>query len=51
VNTGPAVPVGNGLHVHVYQGQTTLNQGHVHAFNRSTLAVPVNGPMAGPAAG
>jgi hypothetical protein len=35
--TGPAIPVGNGKHVHFVQGQTTLNDGHRHQFNFATL--------------
>lgn len=35
--TGPAIPVGNGKHIHFVTGQTTLNDGHVHNFNFGTL--------------
>ncbi|MED0675185.1 YmaF family protein [Aneurinibacillus thermoaerophilus] len=35
--TGPAIPVGNGKHVHFAKGRTTLNDGHVHNFEFSTL--------------
>jgi hypothetical protein len=35
--TGPAIPVGNGKHIHFVMGKTTLNDGHVHVFNFSTL--------------
>ncbi|WP_053376558.1 YmaF family protein [Paenibacillus sp. FJAT-27812] len=35
--TGPAIPVGNGKHVHFVTGQTTLNDGHVHPFKFATL--------------
>ncbi|MBH5320122.1 YmaF family protein [Paenibacillus sp. GSMTC-2017] len=34
--TGPAIPVGNGKHVHFVKGQTTLNDGHVHQFKFAT---------------
>nr|WP_148930984.1 YmaF family protein [Paenibacillus methanolicus] len=37
IRTGPAIPVGNGKHVHFVTGQTTLNDGHVHRFNFATL--------------
>lgn len=37
IRTGPAIPVGNGKHVHFVTGQTTLNDGHVHPFNFATL--------------
>ncbi|GBG09265.1 hypothetical protein PAT3040_03907 [Paenibacillus agaridevorans] len=37
IRTGPAIPVGNGKHVHFVTGQTTLNDGHVHQFKFSTL--------------
>jgi hypothetical protein len=37
IRTGPAIPVGNGKHVHFVQGVTTLNDGHVHRFNFATL--------------
>lgn len=33
IRTGPAIPVGNGKHVHFVTGETTLNDGHVHQFN------------------
>ena len=35
--TGPAIPVGNGKHVHFVRGRTTLSDGHVHVFRFSTL--------------
>lgn len=35
--TGPAIPVGNGKHVHFVSGMTTFNDGHVHQFNFATL--------------
>lgn len=37
VRTGPAIPVGNGKHVHFVRGVTTFNDGHVHRFNFATL--------------
>ncbi len=37
VLTGPAIPVGNGKHVHFVEGVTTLNFGHVHEFVFATL--------------
>lgn len=37
IRTGPAIPVGNGKHVHFVTGQTTLNDGHVHQFKFATL--------------
>ncbi|MCQ6560603.1 YmaF family protein [Paenibacillus mendelii] len=37
IRTGPAVPVGNGKHVHFVTGQTTLVDGHVHRFKFATL--------------
>jgi hypothetical protein len=35
--TGPAIPVGNGKHVHFITGVTTFVDGHVHRFNFATL--------------
>lgn len=35
--TGPAIPIGNGKHIHFAKGRTTLNDGHVHNFEFSTL--------------
>lgn len=35
--TGPAIPVGNGRHVHFVFGTTTKNDGHVHKFIFATL--------------
>ncbi|MMZ60952.1 YmaF family protein [compost metagenome] len=35
--TGPAIPIGNGKHVHFARGRTTLNDEHVHNFEFSTL--------------
>ncbi|WP_134684950.1 YmaF family protein [Brevibacillus migulae] len=35
--TGPAIPVGNGKHIHFVKGTTTFDDGHVHAFNFATL--------------
>ncbi len=37
VETGPAIPVGMGKHVHLAQGQTTLDFDHVHGFIFTTL--------------
>jgi hypothetical protein len=37
IRTGLAISVGNGKHVHFVQGNTTLNDGHVHPFNFATL--------------
>ena len=37
IRTGPAIPVGNGKHVHFVTGQTTFNDGHVHTFKFATL--------------
>ncbi|PWK14850.1 YmaF family protein [Tumebacillus permanentifrigoris] len=35
--TGPAIPVGNGKHIHFVKGVTTFVDGHVHVFNLTTL--------------
>lgn len=37
VETGPAISVGNGKHVHFVKGATTINDGHFHAFAFATL--------------
>lgn len=37
IRTGPAIKVGNGKHIHLVTGQTTLNDGHVHQFKFATL--------------
>ncbi|WP_127532933.1 YmaF family protein [Paenibacillus kobensis] len=37
VFTGPAISVGNGKHVHLVKGMTTLVDGHVHPFKFATL--------------
>ncbi|MBA9085798.1 hypothetical protein FHR92_002265 [Fontibacillus solani] len=37
IRTGPAIPVGNGKHVHFVTGSTTVNDGHRHQFNFATL--------------
>lgn len=37
VTTGPAIPVGNGRHVHFVYGVTTCNDGHMHKFIFATL--------------
>ncbi|GAA0125639.1 YmaF family protein [Clostridium sp. CTA-19] len=35
--TGPAIPVGNGKHVHLVTGMTTFVDGHRHDFIFTTL--------------
>ncbi|PEN91516.1 hypothetical protein CN553_20890 [Bacillus cereus] len=35
--TGPAIDVGNGKHIHFVEGITTLNDGHVHQVEFTTL--------------
>ncbi|ACA54628.1 hypothetical protein FDC45_11395 [Clostridium botulinum] len=37
VLTGPAIPVGNGRHVHFVSGVTTVVDGHMHEFIFATL--------------
>ncbi len=37
VETGPAIDVGNGKHVHFVCGRTTLDDGHFHEFAFTTL--------------
>lgn len=37
IRTGPAIPVGNGRHVHFVEGMTTMDDGHLHPFNFATL--------------
>jgi hypothetical protein len=37
IKTGPAIPVGNGKHIHFVKGRTTLDDGHVHQFEFATL--------------
>ncbi|WP_066635979.1 YmaF family protein [Desulfolucanica intricata] len=37
VETGPAIKVGNGRHVHFVKGITTLNADHIHKFVFATL--------------
>lgn len=37
IRTGPAIPVGNGKHVHLVRGITTRNDGHVHRLTFTTL--------------
>ncbi|MEH7309277.1 YmaF family protein [Neobacillus drentensis] len=37
IQTGPAIPVGNGKHVHFVNGITTLDDGHVHELEFATL--------------
>lgn len=35
--TGPAIPVGDGKHVHFVKAITTLDDGHVHEYEFTTL--------------
>lgn len=37
VETGPAINVGNGKHVHFVSGNTTMDDGHFHEFAFTTL--------------
>lgn len=37
VKTGPAIPVGEGRHIHFVKGKTTLNFGHDHDFIFTTF--------------
>lgn len=37
MQTGPAIDVGGGKHVHFVEGITTLDDGHVHNFEMATL--------------
>jgi hypothetical protein len=37
IETGFAIPVGDGKHVHFVKGTTTLNDGHVHELEFATL--------------
>ncbi|APQ74068.1 YmaF family protein [Clostridium botulinum] len=37
VLSGPAIPVGNGRHVHFVSGVTSFNDGHRHEFIFATL--------------
>lgn len=37
IETGPAIPVGDGKHVHYVKGTTTLDDGHVHEIEFATL--------------
>lgn len=37
VETGPAMSVGNGKHVHFVSGNTTVDDGHFHEFAFATL--------------
>ncbi|SFI35669.1 YmaF family protein [Paenibacillus sp. UNC496MF] len=37
IRTGPAIPVGNGKHVHFVSGRTTVVDAHRHQFNFATL--------------
>lgn len=40
--TGPAIEVCNGKHVHFATGQTTIDDGHYHAYQFATL---INSPL------
>jgi len=37
VITGPPISVGNGKHVHFVQGNSTMDDGHFHQFQFTTL--------------
>lgn len=37
IETGPAIPVGDGKHVHFVKGITTIDDGHVHEIEFATL--------------
>ena len=37
IETGPAIDVGHGKHVHFASGETTLNDGHLHEYAFTTL--------------
>jgi len=37
LRTGPAIPIGNGKHIHVVQGETTINFDHNHDFIFTTF--------------
>jgi len=37
VETGPAIDVGNGKHVHFVKGNTTMDDGHFHEFAFTTI--------------
>ena len=37
IETGPAIRVGNGKHVHFVKGTTTFDDGHVHEIEFATL--------------
>jgi hypothetical protein len=37
IETGPAIPVGDGKHVHFVKCNTTLDDGHVHQLEFATL--------------
>ena len=37
VITGLQIPVGNGKHVHLVEGNSTLDDGHFHQFQFTTL--------------
>ena len=40
--TGPAIPVGDGRHIHFVQGKTTTNDDHKHKFE---VAVLIDNPI------
>ncbi|MEH7334370.1 YmaF family protein [Neobacillus drentensis] len=42
IQTGPAIDIGGGKHIHVVQGTTTLDDGHVHELFFTTL---INAPL------
>ncbi|MGG1679254.1 YmaF family protein [Neobacillus sp. NRS-1170] len=42
ITTGPAIDVGGGKHIHLIQGTTTLDDGHVHDLFFTTL---INAPL------
>lgn len=37
IRTGPAIPVGNGKHVHLVAARTTVNDGHSHPLIFTTF--------------
>lgn len=37
IRTGPAIPVGDGKHIHFVEGMTTVNDNHDHDFEFATL--------------
>jgi hypothetical protein len=38
--SGPAIPVGNGMHVHYYDFQTTTNDDHTHHVQGVDMPAP-----------